>query len=309
MPDMNMQTFEELQRHQLVTEFDIQSQSELDDYQVKLDNVDNPTQAQDNLVVDVGGEALTHWNESIDFDTWIKMKIEASGNRGFLIHGNDRFSSGSSISDTFIDGSDFTDLTSWTQQAGTWTVSGGVLQIPESGANNYYLKRDTENPLNTDYIVGLRLKIDENTIGESQHRLAILLNSPSTLSRSSGNTIMWHEESAGSQRNRLLHDVYATVSYTEISDYQSHTWLYSEVQITDAEDKITLWSDDKETNYGNHTTSNTKDGGDFWGVYSGYSKGEIDYIFIRKYTTIEPTVQTSTPKNISTALKSFGRAG
>ena len=102
MPDMNMQTFEELQRHQLVTEFNVQSQSELNDYQVKLDNVDNPTQAQDNLIIGNNGESLPHWNESVDFDTWVKMQIGVSGKRGMLIHGNSGLVSISSGDDTFI---------------------------------------------------------------------------------------------------------------------------------------------------------------------------------------------------------------
>ena len=94
MPDMNMQTFKEVRRHQLVTEFDVQSQSELTDYQVKLDNVENITQAQDNLIVGVDGEQFPHWNESLDFDTWIKINIGISGRRGLLIHGNSGLNSG-----------------------------------------------------------------------------------------------------------------------------------------------------------------------------------------------------------------------
>ena len=160
MPDMNMQTFEELQRHQLVTEFDIQSQTELTDYQVKLDNVDNPTQAQDNLIVGADGESLPHWNESTDFDTWIKINIATSGIRGFLFHGNSGLSSVSDIYATLEDGSDtFDDLNTfyWTIGNGAPSVSNGELALAVD--EEIYNKGFVPN----DIILDVRLKNSEPT--------------------------------------------------------------------------------------------------------------------------------------------------
>ena len=145
MPDMNMQTFEELQRHQLVTEFDIQSQAELEGYQVKLDNVDNPTQAQDNLVVGVNGESLPHWNESVDFDAWIKIQIEASGKRGLLIHGNSGLSSGISISDTMEWGDDFTtDLSKWIMDTEHASIVDNILEHNRTAEGSWATLKSNE---------------------------------------------------------------------------------------------------------------------------------------------------------------------
>ena len=88
-----MQVFEEAKRNQLVTEVDIQAQVALDDYQVRLSDIPNPTQSQDNVVIDRFGEFLSHWNESLDFDTWVKMSVEVTGKRILMLRGNSSISS------------------------------------------------------------------------------------------------------------------------------------------------------------------------------------------------------------------------
>ena len=157
MPDMNMQTYEELQRHQLVTEFDLQSQSELTDYQIKLDSVDNPTQAQDNLVVNTDGTPLPHWNESINFDTWVKMNIDIGSKRGLLIHGNTGLSNESSIDNTFIFGDDFPtgtlDTTNkWIIESGSPSITDGILYVSSARVWN-------KNDISPDVILEMRNKI------------------------------------------------------------------------------------------------------------------------------------------------------
>jgi hypothetical protein len=107
MPDINMQVFEEAKRNQLVTEVDIQTQAALDDYQVQLSDIANPTQSQDNVVIDRFGEFLPHWNESLDFDTWVKMSMEVAGKRILVLRGNSSVSSKSDGNDTFINFDDF----------------------------------------------------------------------------------------------------------------------------------------------------------------------------------------------------------
>ena len=117
----------------------------------------------------------------------------------------------------------------------------------------------------------------------------MLLNSPNPLSTYTGNSICWYEYYKTTPLNEIVHDYNGTSTYSTISAYPSHTWLKSEVRISEAEDKITLWSDDLTTNYGSHTTTNTKDGGDYWGFLTSYSKGQVDWILIRKYASPEPT--------------------
>jgi len=120
--------------------------------------------------------------------------------------------------------------------------------------------------------------------------MLLILNSANPLSyNTSGNTISWYEQYLTTQLNSLIHDYYGTSSSTTISDYPSHTWLKSEIRISEAEDKITLWSDDLATNYGSHATTNTKDSGDYWGFFAAYSKGQVDWILIRKYASPDPT--------------------
>ena len=266
MPDMNMQTFEELKRHQLVTEFDIQSQSELEDYQVKLDDVDNPTQAQDNLIVGVDGESLPHWNESFDFDTWIKMNIATSGKRGLLIHGNAGLSSGSSGDDTFVQ-----------YHSASTTDYLGTLNIPYTNV------------------------IYETQFKQNTHRVFFGL---------SNNADALVDDSI------FIYEVSPTIIYLQAREEGSDTVIQDSTTV-DANYhryKIELLSG---------TAHGYKDGTEILtGLSSGLPNenmglvfdkniggGIQDWAFARKYTATEPDYILSTPKNISTALKSFGRAG
>ena len=289
-----MQTFEAVRRHQLVTEFNVQSQSELVDYQVKLENVDNPTQAQDNLVVGTSGESLPHWNESLDFDTWVKMNIDISGKHGLLIHGNSGLNSESSITDAFIDGSEFNDLIGWTQQAGSWSISNGRLHSSASG--EAYLRRDT--PISeSSYIVTTKAMTTNNvrfiTMVEANNPMDV------TSALSGQLTISTN-----------VFDLRVDWSYSPTAEtLNDDTFYISEIDVVSGSNIMRIY--DAEHNYldTTPTRSDSSGTGNYLGFFASGDDNEHDWFHIRKYTATEPTVHIGTPKNISTALKLFGMAG
>ena len=128
MPDINMSVYEEVKRNQLVTEVDIQTQAGLDDYQVQLSDISNPTASQDNAVIS-GGEFLPHWNESLDFDAWVKMNIEVAGKRLLVLSGNSNLNSVSDGEEVF----DFFDTFTSLDWATKWSSAS---QASYSAANN-----------------------------------------------------------------------------------------------------------------------------------------------------------------------------
>ena len=280
--DMNMRTFDELQRHQLMTEFNVQSQSELTDYQVKLDNVSNPTQAQDNLIVGINGESLPHWNESVDFDTWVKMNVGGSGKRGLLIHGNDGLSSWSSIEDTMRFGDDFGDSSiagKWTDDI-TCTESGGLLHVVGStgaiygdvsvGINHIFGVKARTNDLVGNGYVGWGEAVD----------YVMYFNGDSNL--------LYSRADNAYKQNQAL-----TTSMVVVEIARDGTNIHFTI--------------DGITNSFASTTTQSKEARIY--LLGDATDIDVDYIYFRKYATTEPTVQIGTPKNISTALKSFGRAG
>ena len=294
--DMNMQTFEELQRHQLVTEFDIQSQSELDDYQVKLDNVDNPTQAQDNLIVDNNGKSLPHWNESLDFDTWIKTDIGVSGIRGILIHGNDGLVSESNGIDVFIVFDDFEDASQ-----GDWTTLGGAVSYN-----------------NTDQAYGGSQSMKLSASGRAEIPITAsdnIIIEYQLWKKNSANFYFWHSDTiwtahCGFPSSENIE--YYTTSWQDTGDdivadqwelmsFGNFDWTGHTYDIT--RNEVQSQNDAGMWNYGVRAQDEVElqnDTGD--DVY-------IDNFIVRKYAAIEPTIQIGSPKNISTALKSFGRTG
>ena len=291
--DMNMQTFEELQRHQLVTEFDIQSQSELEDYQVKLDNVDNPTQAQDNLVVEINGESLSHWNENVDFDTWVKMQIATSGKRGLLIHGNDGLNNGSSITDTMIFGDDFSgNLSKWEGDTSIASISSGILTISGTGSD-YKMNGITDIP--QEYIVRFR----GNIVPKDDYIFGLFSQASIFV-----NDIEYY---TGSSFARLYSSSSSTRTYVSID---TPTSGYKNYDIVYRSGNVHIFVNDVE-DANSPKTTNVPSGPLPVGIRTVADNNDwfFDYIYARKYAAAEPTVHISAPKNISTALKLFGRAG
>ena len=272
MPDMNMRVYDELQRHQLVTEFDIQSQSELDDYQVKLDNIDNPTQAQDNLVIDSDGIVMPHWNESVDFDTWVKIKIGVSGKRGLLIHGNGKLDNGSDGNNTFIAFHGFADA---------------------------------------NYLDSLLVTVDD-FIYESRTRYTFSGNnyvyfglSDNTLPWT--NDGGWYDMNTIVNRH-ICHDAgVASVTTTKSPLPTINQWY--DFKIIKVGSTSYAYRDgaafSAQITSGVPTISSV---GLFMNEYDT-SQGEQNYAFVRQYIATEPTIRISIPKNIAIALKTFGRAG
>ena len=296
--DMNMRTFEELQRHQLVTEFDIQSQSELDDYQVKLDNISNPTQAQDNLVVGADGTPLNHWNESVDFDTWVKMPIETSGKRGLLIHGNDGLSSVSSGDDTFMFFDDFESTMNWTTKwasplQSSYITTSGELRMTEIDATaNRLITQSSYN----NFIV-------ETAIKSTNTNSAAYMYAHSSTTWNSNDGMNYDFQ--GSTATTAIGGVQTVESVTEdLSDY-----FQCKLEIPSSGNGVATMlypnGDALSTRTGTPTSRTSYVSLFEWQGSYAY----IKLFKIRQYATIEPTVQISTPKNILTALKSFGRAG
>ena len=270
MPDMNMRTFEELKRHQLVTEFNIQSQSELEDYQVKLDDVSNPTQAQDNLVVGVNGESLSHWNESVDFDTWVKMNIGVSGKRGLLIHGNGGLNGGSSGDGTFI------------QHHGDATsdyLDALVQDVPL-----VYEGYHKMTSASTQIYMGVSNNANMITPDSALYRILFSHENTQYSNAANDSTRTW-------ESSTLDLDVDTHYRTKIIAESPSSVKFYID---EDYIDTITINIPNEQLGLSVDTNLGT------------FSQ---EWAFIRKYTATEPTYTIGAPKNISTALKSFGRAG
>lgn len=301
MPDINMQVFKEVRRNQLVTEIDIQTQVALDDYQVQLSDIANPTQSQDNVVIDRFGEFLSHWNESLDFDTWIKMSMEIAGKRILMFHGNSNVGSGSSGDDVFIGFDDFE-----TGEVSKWTIDSGVTfeastSVVKTGTYSGRHKSTGDGqvawlPLQQykgDFIVEADWYC--NYVGAKQNRVTIYEDS----------TLLANVIVKVTNTDILLNNV-------DVGEFSSSAWYTMKLVIKDlSTDTATLYWNESElgtqNNYDNMTNGATK-----LGILQYFAAGTyqyIDNIKVRKYTVVEPTYLIGTSKNISTALKSLGRAG
>lgn len=313
MPDMNMQVFEEAQRNQLVTDVDIQSQVSLDDYQVKLSDIANPTQSQDNAVIDSGVGFLQHWNESLDFDTWINTSIGVSGKRLLMLCGDSISNGGSNMSSTFPTlNEDFEDGT-----VDKWTVESGATFSAQSTIVKYGTYSGKEATTGTD--------LEESFIPFSAQNDSFIVEFDvlwEGLDDTSDRKYLNIEKTGLDYLNAIDFIIDAKFGTKRIEYYDgaahsvmninSDQWYHWKLIIYPITDTFDLYVDDvsKVSGGGTRGTCNSFAALSLFSFNSESTDGQfIDNIFIRKHTTIEPAVQIGTPKNISTALESFGRAG
>lgn len=270
MPDINMQVFEEIQRNQLVTEVDIQTQVALDDYQVHLSDIANPTQSQDNVVIDRFGEFLPHWNESLNFDTWIKMSMGIAGKRILMLRGNSNVSSVSSGDNVFVQ---------WHGPASAVFLDSLIVTAPVI----YEAKvRKTSSSSNIKW--GLA-NVDDRTDDE----MLITTGTDATNLR----YII-----AGNEGTESFKSEAPTLA----------TNIWYKARMVNDNTKLQGYYDDNEVSTGVTTNLPNENMGLIMMILSG--TGEQEYSFARKHTATEPTTWAADgEQNIIVALKSLGRAG
>jgi len=271
MPDINMQVYKEVQRNQLVTEVDIQTQVALDDYQVQLAGIANPTQSQDNIVIDRFGEFLPHWNESLDFDSWVKLSMELAGKRLLILRGNPDVSSASNGSNTFI------------------AYHGAATNI---------------------YLDSLLIDASLDFIFESRYK-PVSGTSNAVYFGISNNQIPWTDDSAWIDdyvQNRMIsYDDGDTGAQTTTTVLVQGTWY--DFKMVKKISGISMYKDDEFISPEITTYIPNESCGLFF-YEDGARQGEQEYSFIRKYTATEPTwAADGEEQNIAVALKSLGRAG
>jgi hypothetical protein len=273
MPDINMQVFGEAQRNQLVTEVDIQTQVALDDYQVQLSDIANPTQSQDNVVIDRFGEFLPHWNESLDFDTWVKVSMEVAGKRILMLRGNSNVSNVSNGDDTFI------------QWHGSATANF-IDSISVSPTNVVYEAKVRETG-GTGHNIRVGISNYQNPTDDD----SLMINSHGP---ANGVYIFGINEGVASSLN-------------EPPRFTTNVWY--KILITDDGTTIKGYVDGDEIGSGGVTTNLPNENlGLFMHLHTG--TGEQEYSFARKYIVTEPIfLAENIPQNIATALKSLGMAG
>lgn len=271
MPDVNMSVFEEARRNQLVTEIDIQTQVALDGYQVQLSDIANPTQSQDNVVIDRFGKFLPHWNESLDFDTWVKMSMEVAGKQVLMLRGNSNVGGASDGNDTFIQ---------WHGGATSDYHDTPVQDVPLIYEGSHKM-----TAASTQIYVGVS-------------NIASFISYDSALYR-----ILYNDENT--QFSNTANDGTRTYNGTT-QDLDSNIYYHTKI-IAESASSIKFYIDNAyidtiTTNIPNEQLSLTVD------VYAGSAIQA--WSFIRKYTATEPIwASDGAEQNIAVALKSLGRAG
>lgn len=307
-----MSVYEEVQRNQLVTEVDIQSQETADDYQVKISNISNPTTSQDNVVIS-DGEFLPHWNESLDFDTWVKMRIENSGRRVLMIHGDSVVNNASNPHDTFIFYDDFEDYTgNDLTEFGRWTLDnvGSPTFTISSAKASVYVDATSEKG----YAVG-NINVGSDTILEMNMNLI----SSGGYYGEAGYAAAY----ADPDHSDVICFADLTVSQTQIGYYTGKAWAESNVYgetVSGYKDYKIIREPAKVRWYINNVLKRTATDttyipvidlpimfGNTYGNAAGYFY--MNTVKSRKYLAVEPTYVSGVEKNISVALQSLGRAG
>lgn len=308
MPKINMQVFEEAQRNQLVTEVDIQTQVALDDYQVQLADIANPTQSQDNVVIDRFGEFLPHWSESLDFDTWVKVSMEVAGKRLLILRGNSSISSTSNGDDTFAQFANNGDASKFTPTNIALSDTDGYLRFYNASssvagyAKFHGFTIDSNKWILTSKLKNINIGDDDTVTIRAEDGSAADMFSAIFAPRRTDQTHLW-----------VGWDIYS-MSWTEGTEYIIKT-------VIDETDAATGWDTYLYSSSGALLDSSLNNAlyvgspidldiltiGDI--SSAGVCDARFKYIHLRKYTATEPTLVADGEQNIAVALKSLGRAG
>jgi len=244
---------------------------------------------QDIRFTNAAGTELPYWQET-DSKFWVKadnIPNTTAGTTLNMYYGNPAATFGganaNSGASTFIDFSDFNDLSGWTQQLGTWTVSGGVLHTAQTVEQANALRRDTPLPP-PPYILSYRHKVvNEKSTGA--RGLLAEANNPIVGSTS----VMWVANTYSNLFYCSVDADWASVAYNSAPN----TWYIGDLQIKSGANIATIYSDNRASLLASKTnTANSAGTGHYFGfvMYASDSDMDVDWIFVRKYASPEPVV-------------------
>lgn len=263
----------------------------LADYQIKVnvtyDADMNPDFSDLRFTTDDKTTEIPYWLESkVDSTSavvWVKVpSIPTGGTTIYAYYGNPGANDAQNGTGTFIDFSDFNDLSGWTQQLGTWTVSDSVLHTAQTVEQANALRRDTPLPT-PPYILSYRHKVVNEKPSGARGLLAEA-NNPIVGSTS----VMWVANTYSNLFYCSVDADWLSVAYNSAAN----TWYIGNLQIKSGDNIATIYSGDGASLLASRTnTANSAGTGHYFGfvMYASDSGMDVDWIFARKYASPEPT--------------------
>jgi len=247
-----------------------------------------------------GTTALDFWviPETINTSTtelWIKIPtLTTSGKTIYFEYGDLTLTSVSNIFNTMITGDDFADnsISRMTVEAGTWSVSGGILkQTVFNSTSNAVIKPNT-NPTHSDIMAEARMRMVDETSGDNLMGLLVRNNDTTGGVDNSGYVgqigSISGTDKAGIERFTQAH--LATANFT----VNMNTWYKLSFRIYGNTKKVFVDSSEKisETSDSNYSS------GKFL-IRLYQCKADIDWFYVRKHTLNEPSTTIGSEYNIT----------
>ena len=258
-----------------------------ENYQIKimLPFFDNSIRFLENE--DTG--VLPYWVESYTASStivWVR-RLENADNQIFVYSGNAGAGSASNGGNTFILFDNFDTLNNWTQQAGTWTTSGGIMTAPAAAAG-YYLRDNTIISENS-------YKIEAKIKGTGNYYRGPLMAEANTPIAYSASLVSAFQR-GGSQPNTVfgINDwgsaAYASFTITD------NVWYILGLNVASGANSAFAYTTDRATFAETATFGNSSGTGNYWGWWSHASTSvaySVDWVLVRTFIDTEPTVTVS----------------
>ncbi|VVB97701.1 Uncharacterised protein [uncultured archaeon] len=271
----------------------------LSDYQVfvNLSGADFPTNANasgaDIRFTDASGNELSYWIEGWDYDNrsakvWVNVTSVPAGASAMIRmwYGNPSATSSSNGNATFEFFDDFNDLSKWTVGSGTWSIVNGEAKH-SAGSGGWDNIQRTESINNGILETRFRL-INSSTL---HHELGLFVRGTSVWDTTMIQCIIRIED------GNIWYDDYNVISET-ISVNTSYDKYYREIFILNNANVSVIW--DRLGNF-THTTTHTTQ--TLIGFRAANSESYIDWIFLRKYASQEPSVSVGAEQSASPLLQ------
>lgn len=246
---------------------------------------------------------LDYWVEDLTLDPirmWIEVADDLGSNGDVCIYyGKSGESSASNGANTFLFFDDFDDLTGWTQQSGTWSVSGSELTCP-TYFETKYLRHDTELSVATNYTIEWKNK----STATRTYAPRITVKSDIALTIDVGHLVgfltkTYNSNPYGRVDLAVYHGGHAFLA--------SNTYFIMQLTIKTASDTRTILNLDRSAVYTPYNVADfTSNLQNYFGFVS-YDGGVTDWLLVRKYNSPEPAFSSAgSEENAPTEKRVYG---
>jgi hypothetical protein len=248
-----------------------------------------------------GVTLLDYWIESYTASStatvWVENPSLTSSNTIYMYYGKSDATSLSNGTNTFVFFDDFNNLSNWTQQAGSWTVSSGILASATNVAASY-LRANSQLSITDKFAIKERFR----TNSASTHGGDLIVKGSNPLTNASPR--YWVAGWTGGTSNPLVY-IDAAAAHGASSSLTQAAWYTLDFIVNNENNHSVSIYNANGSLHSSKTgiTGRTTNVNNYFGFYgnSGYTYS-VDWLLVRKIANVEPIINLGAEENYTSFI-------